>query len=88
MQGTALSAVDMYENVIHDSGNPTSGEAMVTEQPSIATLIEGSSTSSTRCVCLRETSGAYTCRECTRNVHAICGHSTKDDDGNEDVCIM
>ncbi|GFN85845.1 integrase core domain protein [Plakobranchus ocellatus] len=81
MQGTVLFAEDLHENIIHDDGNQASGDAMVTEQPSVSMLTEGPSSSSTSCVCLKETSGAPTCQQCTRNVHAICGHSTK---GNND----
>ena len=86
MQETALSAEDMHENAIHDDGNQSSGEAMVIEEPSISVVTEDPSSSTTCCVCLKETSGAHTCRKCSRNVHAICGHSPKDDDDNEVEC--
>ena len=34
-------------------------------------------------MCLKESSGAHTCRKCGRNVHAICGHAIKDGGGEE-----
>ncbi|GFO11638.1 integrase core domain protein [Plakobranchus ocellatus] len=83
MRGIVISAEDMQENVFHDGGNQTGGKVMVIEKHSVYTLTEGPSISSTCCVCLKETSGAYTFQKCTRNGHAICGHSTKDEDDND-----
>ncbi|GFO03158.1 integrase core domain protein [Plakobranchus ocellatus] len=73
----------MQGDVIHDGGNQVSGEATVTKQPSVSTLTEGPSTSSIGSVYLKETSGAHTFQKCTRNVHAVCGHSTQGDDDND-----
>ena len=56
---------------------------MVIEEPAITMVTEDISSSTTWCVCLKEISDAHTCRMCSRNVHAICGHSPKDDGDNE-----
>ncbi|KFD53316.1 hypothetical protein M513_05797 [Trichuris suis] len=58
------------ETVLHDGRNQSHDEDMVTEEASISVIC---------CVCLNETSGAYTCRNCGRKVHAICGHAIRDD---------
>ncbi|XP_068229593.1 uncharacterized protein [Palaemon carinicauda] len=79
MQETALSAEDMHENAIHDDGKQSNGETMAIEEPSI----ENPSSFTNYYVCLKESSGALTCEKCSQNVHAICGHSPKDDDDNE-----
>lgn len=71
------------ENAIHDGGNQSSGEAMIKEEPSIPMNTENPFSSAICCVCLKETTDAHTCRKCDRNVHAICGHTPKDDDGEE-----
>ncbi|GFO37663.1 integrase core domain protein [Plakobranchus ocellatus] len=83
MQLTVFSAEDMQENVIHDGGNKTGGEAMVIKQPSISALTERFSASNTCCIHLKETSGAHTCQKCTKIIHVICGHSTLDDGDND-----
>ncbi|XP_078509625.1 KRAB-A domain-containing protein 2-like [Lissotriton helveticus] len=83
MQEAQLPAEDIAENAIHDGGNQNSDEAMVIEEPSISMVIENPSSSAICCVCLKENSGAHTCRKCCRNVHAICGNSPKDDDGDK-----
>ncbi|GFN82183.1 integrase core domain protein [Plakobranchus ocellatus] len=83
MQGTVFSAEEIHENVIHDGCDQTSGEATVIEQPSVSTLTEGTSSFSTSCVCLKEMRSTHTCQKFTRNVHAICGHYTKDDDDDD-----
>ncbi|KFD63443.1 hypothetical protein M514_24369 [Trichuris suis] len=58
------------ETVLHDGRNQSHDEDMVTKEASISVIC---------CVCLKETSGAYTCRNCGRKVHAICGHAIRDD---------
>ncbi|KFD47050.1 hypothetical protein M513_12038 [Trichuris suis] len=58
------------ETVLHDGRNQSHDEDMVTEEASISVIC---------CVCLKGTSGAYTCKNCGRKVHAICGHAIRDD---------
>ncbi|KFD69436.1 hypothetical protein M514_07937 [Trichuris suis] len=66
----SIALDETSEVVLHDGRNQSHGEEMVTEEASISLIC---------CVCLKETSGAYTCRNCGRKVHAICGHAIRDD---------
>ena len=56
-------------------------EAMVVKEFSNESEIPSSSTC---CICSKETSSGHACQKCGRDIHAICGHSLKNEDGNEE----